>query len=65
MRGVAEILERKRELLDRRQEAGPARFAAVERELEEIDALLTRLESGGSIYRPAVVSLWPESKTTH
>lgn len=65
MRGVAEILERKRELLDRRQEAGPARFAAVERELEEIDALLTRLESGGSIYRLAAVSSWPASKTTH
>lgn len=65
MHGVAEILERKRKLLDRRQEAGPARFAAVERELEEIDAVLTRLESTAAEADRAVVSPWPESKTTH
>jgi hypothetical protein len=45
MPDVAELLERKRALLDRRQEAGPARFAAVELELREIDDMLTRLES--------------------
>lgn len=48
MHGLADILERKRKLLDRRQEAGPARFAAVERELQEIDAVLTRPESVGA-----------------
>lgn len=45
MRGLADILERKRKVLDRRREAEPARLAAVERELQEIGAVLTRPES--------------------
>jgi hypothetical protein len=45
MLDVAELLERKRTLLDLRHEAGPDRRAAVERELQEIDEALTRLES--------------------
>jgi hypothetical protein len=42
---VAELLERKRMLLDRRQEARPEELAAVDHELQEIDEALTRLES--------------------
>jgi hypothetical protein len=45
MRDVVELLERKRALLDRKQEAGPERLAEVERELQEIDQALNRLES--------------------
>jgi len=45
MRDIAELLERKRKLLDRRQAVGPEHLAAVERELQEIDQALTRLES--------------------
>lgn len=45
MRNVAELLERKRRLLDRRQQADPDNLARVERELQEIDCALTRLES--------------------
>jgi hypothetical protein len=45
MRNVAELLERKRTLLDRRQEAGPDHLAEVEHELHEIDEALSRLES--------------------
>jgi hypothetical protein len=48
MRDVAELLERKRTLLDRRQEAEPDCLAEVEQELQEIDQALSRLESGGS-----------------
>lgn len=44
MRNIAELLERKRKLLDSRQEVEPERLAAVERELQEIDQALTRLE---------------------
>jgi hypothetical protein len=45
MYDIAELLERKRKLLDRRQEAGYEYLAAVERELQQIDEVLTRLES--------------------
>jgi hypothetical protein len=45
MRDIAELLERKRKLLDRRQEVGPEHLAALEHELHEIDEALTRLES--------------------
>jgi hypothetical protein len=45
MLDVAELLERKRTLLDLRQEAEPEHRAAVERELQKIDEALTRLES--------------------
>lgn len=45
MRDIAELLERKRKLLDRRQEVGPEHLAAVEQELQEIDEALSRLES--------------------
>ena len=45
MRDIAELLERKRMLLDRRQEAGPDLLDEVEKELQEIDRALTRLES--------------------
>ncbi|MBR0939385.1 hypothetical protein [Bradyrhizobium jicamae] len=45
MRDIAELLERKRTLLDRRQDAEPGLLAVVELELEEIDRTLTRLES--------------------
>lgn len=41
---VAELLERKRTLLDDRQEASPDRLIALDHELEEIDDYLTRLE---------------------
>jgi hypothetical protein len=44
MDDIAELLERKRKLLDRRQEAGYEHLAAVEHELQEIDEALTRLE---------------------
>lgn len=44
MREIAELLEHKRKLLDRRQEVEPEHLAAVERELQEIDEALTRLE---------------------
>jgi hypothetical protein len=45
MRDIAKLLERKRKLIDRRQEVGPEHLAAVEHELQEIDAALTLLES--------------------
>jgi hypothetical protein len=45
MRDIAELLERKRKLLDRRQQVGPEHLAAVEHELQKIDEALTRLES--------------------
>ena len=45
MRNVAKLLERKRTLLDRRQQAGPEHLAEVEHELHEIDEVLSRLES--------------------
>ena len=45
MRDIAELLERKRMLLDRRQEAGPEFLDLVEKELQQIDRALTRLES--------------------
>ncbi|WFU69312.1 hypothetical protein [Bradyrhizobium sp. CB2312] len=41
---VAELLERKRALLDDRQEASAERLIALDRELEEIDDRLSRLE---------------------
>jgi len=44
MYDIAELLERKRKLLDRRQDAGSEHLAAVEHELQEIDEALTRLE---------------------
>jgi len=44
MRVAAELLERKRKLLTRRQEGGTKHLAAVERELKNIDDALTRLE---------------------
>ena len=44
MYDVAELLERKRRLLDRRQDAGSESLAAVEHELRQIDEALTRLE---------------------
>jgi hypothetical protein len=45
MRKVVELRERKRTLLDRRQEAHPEQLAEIERDLQEIDRILTRLES--------------------
>ena len=45
MRNVAELLERKRTLLDRRHEAGREHLAEVEHELQEIDEALSRLEA--------------------
>lgn len=45
MSNVAELLERKRTLLDRRHEAGLEHLAEVEHELQEIDDVLSRLES--------------------
>jgi len=45
MRNVAELLERKRTLLDRRHEAGSEHLAEVEHELHEIDKALSQLES--------------------
>jgi hypothetical protein len=45
MPNVAELLERKRTLIDRRHEAGHQHLAEVEHELEEIDKALSRLES--------------------
>lgn len=45
MRNIAELLDRKRTLLDRRHEAGPEHLAEVEHELQEIDEALSRLES--------------------
>jgi hypothetical protein len=45
MRKVVELLERKRTLLDRRQEAHPEQLAEIERDLQEINRILTRLES--------------------
>ena len=44
MRDVAELLERKRVLLDRREGAAPNILAQVERELREINEELARLE---------------------
>lgn len=44
MRVAAELLERKRKLLARRQEGDTEHLAAVERELKNIDDALTRLE---------------------
>jgi hypothetical protein len=44
MRVAAELLERKRKLLARRQESDTEHLAAVERELKNIDDALTRLE---------------------
>lgn len=41
---VAELLERKRTLLDDRQEASPDRLIALDHEIEEIDGYLTRVE---------------------
>jgi hypothetical protein len=48
MRDVAELLERKRTLLDRRQEAKPDRLVDVEHELREIDQALSRLKAEAS-----------------
>jgi hypothetical protein len=48
MRDVTELLERKRTLLDRRQEAKPDRLVDVERELREIDQALSRLKAEAS-----------------
>ena len=48
MRDVAELLERKRTLLDRRQEAKPDRLVDVEHELREIDLALSRLKAEAS-----------------
>ena len=45
MRNVAELLERKRTLLDRRHVVGTEHLAEVEHELHEIDEALSRLES--------------------
>ncbi|WP_439373097.1 hypothetical protein [Bradyrhizobium sp. DASA03120] len=45
MRDVAELLERKRMLLARREEAEPHRLAEIEREIQEIDEVLSQLES--------------------
>ena len=45
MRDVAELLERKRTLLDRRQDAKPDRLVDVEHELREIDLALSRLKA--------------------
>ena len=47
MRNVAELLERKRRLLDRRHEVGPEHLAEVEHELHEIDAALSQLDPQG------------------
>ena len=44
MRHIAELLERKRMLLDRRREADPEQLAEIERDLKEIDRTLSRLE---------------------
>jgi hypothetical protein len=44
MRNIAELLERKRTLLDRRHEVGSKHLAEVEHELHEIDEALSRLE---------------------
>ena len=48
MRDVAELLERKRTLLDRRQDAKPDRLVDVEHELREIDQALSRLKAEAS-----------------
>ena len=48
MRDVAELLERKRTLLDRRQDAKPDRLVDVEHELREIDLALSRLKAEAS-----------------
>jgi hypothetical protein len=45
MMDVAELLERKRTLIERRQEAEPEYFAEIDHELHEIDEALTRVES--------------------
>lgn len=44
MRDVAELLERKKTLLDRRREGKAGKVAEVEQELREIDEVLSRLE---------------------
>ena len=45
MRDIAELLERKRALLDLRQNAEPEQLAKIEHDLRDIDETLTRLES--------------------
>ncbi len=42
---VAELLERKRKLVERKQNAPPEQLGALEHELREIDEALSRLES--------------------
>jgi hypothetical protein len=52
MRDVAELLERKRMLLDRREEAKPDRSAEIDKELREIDRALSRPSRVNRFYFP-------------
>jgi hypothetical protein len=45
MHEVVVLLERKRTLLDRREEANSEQLATIEHDLQEIDRILSRLES--------------------
>jgi hypothetical protein len=53
MRDVTELLERRRTLLDRRQEAKPDRLAEIDKELREIDQALSRPSRVNRFYFPS------------
>lgn len=64
MRDVAELLERKKTLLDRRREGKAGKVAEVEQELREIDEVLSRLEGKEAAIQDVRLDtpLWQVSK---